>query len=156
MKLKIIIFLLFSGMLSGLLTFAYFYVINLQQDRDTAIIQNTIYKDAIEDSEEAISSLLEDVLRSNQERNTVYNQYANAATRVKELTDKLSEHDIGVLAASKPKLVENIINRGTTDIFRCFEILSGSAITLEEIDATTKSQINNSCPDVANPNYIGN
>ena len=56
----------------------------------------------------------------------------------------------------KPNLVENIINNATDDVNRCFEILSGSPLTLEEIDATKQSEINASCPAIANPNYNPN
>lgn len=155
MKIKFIIFLLFSGLLSGLLTFGYLYVTNLKQERDAAIIQNNEFKNAIEVNEETITSLQSDIEKTNTERNRVYNEFINASNRVRALEEKLSEHDLGVLAASKPNLIENRINQGTQDLFRCFEILSGSAITLEEIDATKRSQINSSCYDIANPNYIG-
>jgi hypothetical protein len=155
MKLKLILSLIFSGLIIGVLTLGYFYVTNLKQERDTALIESSQYKFAAEKNKETIESLLRDIELSTEERNRVYQQFTNASNRVRILEDKLSRHDLGVLAASKPALVENRVNRGTLDVFRCFEILSGSAITLEEIDATRKSQTNSSCPDIANPNYIG-
>ena len=37
---------------------------------------------------------------------------------------------------------------------RCLEIASGSPLTAQELAATKKSEANNECPDLANPNYI--
>ena len=80
-------------------------------------------------------------------------KFEAANTRVKDLRSKLSRHEIGALAEAKPKLVEKIIDKGTKDVLRCFEIISGSPLTEEEFNATKKSQSNSSCPDIANPNY---
>ena len=66
---------------------------------------------------------------------------------------KYEEHEIGALAQAKPALVEKIVDNATQDVLRCFEIESGSPLTQEEINATRPSEINTSCPDIANPNY---
>lgn len=72
--------------------------------------------------------------------------------KVNEATKK--KRDIGKLASSrKAKRIEKIINRATANVFRCYEILSGVPRTAEEIAATKKSQANNECPTIANPNY---
>jgi hypothetical protein len=77
-----------------------------------------------------------------------------AKKRVDALSEKLSEHELGDLAQAKPKLIEKIVDKGTKDVLRCYEILSGSALTEDELNATKKSKTNTSCPDIANPNYI--
>ena len=72
--------------------------------------------------------------------------------KVNEATQK--QRDIGKLASSrKAKRIEKIINNATKNVFRCYEILSGDPLTAEEIAATKKSQANNECPAIANPNY---
>jgi hypothetical protein len=58
------------------------------------------------------------------------------------------------LAEAKPGLVENIVNKASDNAARCFEILTGAELTESERSATKKSEINPSCPDVANPNYV--
>lgn len=80
-------------------------------------------------------------------------RFAEAEERVSRLEEVLSEHELGYLAANRPGLVENIIDKGTKDVLRCFEIASGSPLTEDEINATKPSEINGSCPDIANPNY---
>jgi hypothetical protein len=152
-NIKVLTFIMLFGIFSGVSVFIYGYVKSLKQERDVFLRQSIEFRNALETNEKTIESLLIDIRRTNEERERVYIQFQTAANRVNELTDKLARHDLGILAASRPALIEARINRGTIDIFRCFEILSGSAITLEEIDATRKSQINTSCPDIANPNY---
>ena len=50
--------------------------------------------------------------------------------------------------------MRKIINRGSNDVFRCFEIISGAKLTEKELNAEKKSQTNTSCPGIANPKYI--
>ncbi len=83
----------------------------------------------------------------------VSEEFDRAKSRVDKLEEILSEHEIGILAQAKPKLVEKIVDKGTKDVLRCYEILTGSPLTEEEINVTKKSKANSSCPDVANPNY---
>ena len=64
----------------------------------------------------------------------------------------LGNRDIGKLATHKPKPIKKIIDKGTKNVLRCFEILSGQPLTEKEQNAEKKSQLNNSCPSVANPN----
>ena len=73
--------------------------------------------------------------------------------RIDELENKLQRHDIGVKAAKKPGLVEKIIDKGSEQINRCFEIQSGSPLTQEELNATVPSKINGACWEIANPNF---
>jgi hypothetical protein len=63
----------------------------------------------------------------------------------------LGERDIGSLASRKPKAVEKVINNGTKDMIRCFEIASGAELTEDEKNAEKLSQLNNICPSIANP-----
>jgi hypothetical protein len=84
----------------------------------------------------------------------VTTKFEQANLRVKDLQAKLSRHELGALAEAKPKLVEKIVDNGTKDVLRCFEIVSGSPLTKEELNAVKKSQTNSSCRDIANPNYI--
>ena len=88
-----------------------------------------------------------------QQFTVVSKKFEVAKGRVSALENKLSEHEIGDLAQKKPKLIEKIIDKGTQDVLRCYEILTGSPLTDEEIAVTKKSKANTTCPDVANPNY---
>ena len=108
---------------------------------------------AQQQAEAAVESLKRDMVEIQAQFTAVSSKFEVAKGRVDALEDKLSEHEIGDLAQKKPKLIEKIIDKGTQDVLRCYEILTGSPLTDEEIAVTKKSKANTTCPDVANPNY---
>ena len=108
---------------------------------------------AQQNAEAAIESIKKDMVEIQAQYKAVSEEFEVAKGRVSKLEEKLSEHEIGNLAQKKPKLIEKIIDKGTADVLRCYEILTGSPLTDEEIAVTKKSKANTTCPDVANPNY---
>ena len=66
----------------------------------------------------------------------------------------LGSRDLGKMAVSKAKPIRRIINKGTSNMFRCFEIVSGQQLTEKEQNAEKPSQLNNMCPSIANPNRV--
>lgn len=80
-------------------------------------------------------------------------KFKAADNRVTVLENKLARHELDFLAAKKPKLVQKIIDKASDNVLRCLEIVSGSPLLEDEINATKPSQINSECPDIANPNY---
>jgi len=108
---------------------------------------------AQQESEAALESLHKDMAEIREQFATVSAEFEIAQSRVDNLEEKLSEHDLGALAQAKPKLIERIVDKGTKDVLRCYEILTGSPLTEEEKNVTKKSKANTTCSDVANPNY---
>ena len=108
---------------------------------------------AQQQAEAAIESIKKDMVEIQAQFTAVSAEFAVAKGRVTKLEEKLSEHEIGNLAQKKPKLIEKIIDKGTKDVLRCYEILTGSPLTEDEIAVTKKSKANTTCADVANPNY---
>jgi len=108
---------------------------------------------AQQEAEKAIESIKRDMVEIQAQFTDVSAKFAVAKGRVDALEGKLSEHEIGDLAQKKPKLIEKIIDKGTQDVLRCYEILTGSPLTEDEIAVTKKSKANTTCSDVANPNY---
>ena len=100
-----------------------------------------------------MESLKRDMVEIQAQFTKVTSQFEVAQGRVDALENKLSEHEIGNLAQKKPKLIEKIVDKGTKDVLRCYEILTGSPLTEDEIAVTKKSKANTTCSDVANPNY---
>jgi cell division protein FtsB len=64
----------------------------------------------------------------------------------RQLAERLSRHDIGMLAIEKPQLIERTINRASTQVLRCFELLSGAPLNEREQNATTEREFNSECP----------
>lgn len=108
---------------------------------------------AQEASEAALVAIQKDMVAVREQFASVSADFVVAQSRVDNLEEKLSKHDLGALAQAKPKLIEKIVDKGTKDVLRCYEILSGSPLTEEEINVTKKSKANTTCSDVANPNY---
>ncbi len=84
-------------------------------------------------------------------------QTANAALRSEtsrlnsekdNLAKKLGKHELDILAQNKPGLVNRIINRASDNVMRCFEILSGSPLTHDELQADKPSLYNRECPTI--------
>jgi len=108
---------------------------------------------AAEESNAAMEAIKQDFEQVQKQFNEVSEEFAEAQSRVDTLEKKLSKHDLGQLAQAKPGLVEKIIDKASSNVMRCIEILSGSKLTEEEINVTKKSKANNECPGLANPNY---
>lgn len=111
---------------------------------------------AVAESEATVEHLTASIQQMQETLVNVQNQFTESQQNVLALQDKLSKHDLGMLAKKKPKMVEKRVNAGTEDINRCFEIITGSPLTKQEKQATKKSEINTACPDIANPNYHEN
>lgn len=124
------------------------------QHRIEVLLQEKIQLEvALDLQQKTIESIRKDIDAQRIILQDTYRKFDIARQEAQILADKLSKHEIGQLAIQKPKLVENIINKATQEAYRCAEIASGAPLTLEERSATKKSQINNSCTSLANPNY---
>ena len=78
----------------------------------------------------------------------------NIRVKFNKTSDLLGQRDIGTLAVAKPRPVGKILTKGTENVFRCFELVSGAPLTEKETNAEKPSQLNSSCPSVANPNRV--
>jgi hypothetical protein len=78
----------------------------------------------------------------------------NIRVKFNKTSDLLGQRDIGTLAVAKPRPVGKILTKGTKNVFRCFELVSGAPLTEKETNAEKPSQLNSSCPSVANPNRV--
>jgi predicted RNase H-like nuclease (RuvC/YqgF family) len=120
---------------------------NTLLDNNNQLIQSI---DQLNTTLDHITAQYANVIKIN---NRLQRDFAATDKRVSELNSRLSQYDIGVLAVAKPLTISRITTDATNDSSRCFEIVSGSPLTRDEINATKKSQANSICPDIANPNY---
>lgn len=115
--------------------------------------QSIEYKNAAENNEDALNTVLEDIQNITAEREKFFQNNKSSQEIKNDLLEILRSHDMGKLAERKPNLIESRVNDATQDINRCMEIISGDSLTMEEIDADKSSEINSYCSDIANPNY---
>lgn len=138
----------------GSLTGTGYYIYNSTLNTITTLTsENTQLRNAADQNRQELDRILEDVRQIATESENVSDEFQRANLVVTELRRLLREHNLGELAVERPQMIENRVNSATQDLNRCFEIMSGSPLTTEEINATRPSEINNHCSDIANPNY---
>ena len=101
---------------------------------------------AVATSEAAVASMQADIKRANEELSRVNTEFAAIRAQNNVLADKLAKHDLAVLGSEKPGLVERLVNRGTINAGRCFELLAGAPLTDKEKEATSGDAFNKECP----------
>jgi chromosome segregation ATPase len=150
---KIKMYLLLAA-IAGALGFGAWKYYEYTQNQIRVFAENAATAElAQRETEAALQKTQTDLVEVRRQFNEVSRKFAEAENRVEALEEKLSEHELDFLAASKPGLVENIIDKASNNVLRCLEIASGSPLTEDEINATKRSEINSECPDLANPNY---
>lgn len=110
---------------------------------------------------QAIESLERNIVVAAELAQETEKKFKEARIQVDDLRDKfnktsalLGKRDLGTLAQAKPRPISRIITKGTANVNRCFEIVSGSPLTEKEVNAEKPSQLNSSCPTIANPNRV--
>lgn len=124
----------------------YWYYNDTQATISTLTENNAKLGMAVETQEAAIESLQQDYASMAAENQRINEAYAEIRRQNDRLSSKLADMDIGLLAAEKPDSIERAINRGTVNAGRCFEILSGSPLTEDELNATNGETFNKECP----------
>jgi FtsZ-binding cell division protein ZapB len=124
----------------------YWYYTDTQERMAVLQQNNAKLEGAVQLNEATITAMQMDYDRlaaTNEELNAEFNaiRRQNAV-----LADKLSKHDLGVLGASKPGLVERVIDNASSKAGRCFEIISGAELTEKELNAKDGKAFNSECP----------
>jgi hypothetical protein len=105
------------------------------------------------------------VMRIDFEKNSQILQHLNSVSKdqqsdIREMRERFSQssatgrpRDISNIARTRPESVQRVINNASRDAARCIELASGDPHTQAELDATKPSEINSTCPRLANPNW---
>jgi hypothetical protein len=137
--------LMFLAML-GMAGIGYWYYNDTQARMSILQENNAKLNTAVQISEQAVASLQADIQRANEQLKAVNQEFAAIRAQNNVLSDKLAKHDLATLGAGKPGLVERLVNRGTANAGRCFELLSGAPLTDKEKEAKDGKSFNNECP----------
>jgi cell division protein FtsB len=124
----------------------YWYYTDTQKTIATLTENNAKLELAVATNEAAIEQMQADYAAASAELQRINEAYAEIRRQNSRLADKLSDIDLGLLAAEKPESIERAVNRGTYNAGRCFELLSGAPLTQEERNATTGEEFNKECP----------
>jgi hypothetical protein len=99
----------------------------------------------------AMDNIKADVERMGKVQGELSKQVNEADKSNKDLAKKFTqdaegrERNLAAMAAEKPSVVEDKINRGTKDALRCNELLTGAPLTADEQSGKVR---NNICPDL--------
>ena len=139
----------------------FFYYKDTQAQLQQAESEIALQKVANEEQVRTINALQRDVKAQkevSEKLSLALSQAREEVTKTQNKFNKVSkvlgERDIGRLAVARPRVIERIINKGSLDAGRCFEILSGDPLTEKEKLVDKKSASNTQCPDIANPNLF--
>ena len=83
--------------------------------------------------------------QSEEQFNQLQSEFQSIREQNQKLKERLGKHELDVLAAAKPKLVENVINNASKNSLRCFELLSGAPLTNKERNAKNEREFNSEC-----------
>ena len=134
---------------------AWTYMQKLQADNQVLQINQEVLKENELKLNDAIAA--QDAVIAAKAKQAEDIQTANNALRAEtsrlnsekdNLAKKLGKHELDILAQNKPGLVNRIINRASDNVMRCFEILSGSPLTHDELQADKPSLYNRECPTI--------
>ena len=126
--------------------FGYWYYTDSQATIATLNANNAKLEVSLQQEQVTLRALQDDIQAAYAQIDTVNKEFARVRSQNNELQRRLEKHNLGFLAANKPGLVENIVNRATFKAGRCFEVISGAQLTEAEQNAQTPKQANSECP----------
>ena len=139
----------------------FMYVKNLKADLAVSEANNMKLEESVAEQKAVIEQVQADFKKQQEISKKLQEVNSTLAKELKDTEEKFNKvnasgkkRDVGNLAIKKSKIIEKVINKGTANANRCFEIATGSPLTEKEKNATKKSQINPECPSIANPNYV--
>ena len=124
--LKLYILIAVVGLVGGVVYGGYYYYKDTQSRIQTLTENNAKIMAAKAAQDNTINTLIADREKFDK-LNKELQVKLNAANEYKNtLIDKLRKHDLATLSMKKPGLVEKKINRGTKNLFKSFESLTGA------------------------------
>lgn len=131
---------------------AYFYYSSTQAKIEQLLTNNAVLEEnnkqldtANNENLNTIDTLQFYYQQSEDQFNQLQSEFQNIREQNQELRERLGKHELDVLAAAKPNLVENVINNASKNALRCFELLSGASLTEKERNAKNEREFNSEC-----------
>lgn len=142
------------GLLISLMGGAAYYYYSSTQSRIAQLIENnTVLEEnnkqlitANETNLNTIDELQKSYTKVQEQFTQIQSEFQVIRSQNAELKQRLGKHELDALAAARPELVENIINKASQNAARCFELSSGSPLTDRERNAKNEKEFNPECP----------
>ena len=135
-----------TGGILLLVIFAYSYVKSLRSDLEVERANNSKLVSSVELQKEVIEQQRIDFENFKIVSDNLQKILDEQERSIKNLENKFNRNsrDIGKLAIEKPNLIENIINKATIKVNRCFEIATGAEVKKDEKNSECSELLNSS------------
>lgn len=145
--------LIIAAIIVGALLGAGWYITGLRANLAISEENNKKLADGLKEQSALIEQMKVDVAAIQEANKQLAEQNEKQKKDVDALTSKFDKRDFGAFAASKPDVVEKLINRGTENAMRCFELAAGAPLNEKEKQAKSPTEANRECPALINPSY---
>ena len=129
------------------------YLMNLKADLAISEMNNQKLQEGLKQQQELLEQQQKDIAQIQETNKELASQNEKQRKDVDSLSKKFSKRDIGERAIENPELVEKLVNRGTENVLRCFELASGAPLNEKEKSAKTPVEANRECPSLVDRNY---
>ena len=126
--LKLYMLIVVVGLVGGVIYGGYYYYKDTQSRIQTLTENNAKVMAAKAAQDNTIDTLIADREKFDQLNKELQVKLEKANEYKDTLIDKLRKHDLAKLSMKKPGLVEKKINRGTENLFRSLENLTGASL----------------------------
>tara|TARA_R100000231_G_scaffold51888_1_gene43748 strand:+ start:7248 stop:7658 length:411 start_codon:yes stop_codon:yes gene_type:complete len=108
--------LILGGLLVASISGSVWYIDRLQDNISTLKANAQILETQIAEQNARIKQQLEKQQKTQEQINTLTAKNQEAQREVNKLKNTFAKHDLDNLALAKPKLIENIVNKGTKKV----------------------------------------
>ena len=126
--LKLYMLIVVVGLVGGVVYGGYYYYKDTQSRIQTLTENNAKVMAAKAAQDQTINTLIADREKFDKLNKELQVKLDKANEYKDTLIDKLRKHDLAKLSMQKPGLVEKKINRGTENLFRSLENLTGTPL----------------------------
>ena len=128
--LKIYMLIMVVGLVGGVVYGGYYYYKDTQSRIQTLTENNAKVMAAKAAQDQTINTLIADRDKFDKLNKELHVKLEKANEYKDTLINKLRKHDLAKLSMQKPGLVEKKINRGTENLFRSLENLTGTPLPI--------------------------
>jgi uncharacterized protein YneF (UPF0154 family) len=128
--LKLYMLIVVVGLVGGVVYGGYYYYKDTQSRIQTLTENNAKVMAAKAAQDQTINTLIADREKFDKLNKELHVKLEKANEYKDTLIDKLRKHDLAKLSMQKPGLVEKKINRGTENLFRSLENLTGTPLPI--------------------------
>ncbi len=141
----------------GGIGFGLWHVSNLQANLAISRINQERLQESIRDQQAVLAQMQADVQQQRDINQSLNDTVERQRKDITELNDRFNvnargeKRDFGTIANAKPGVIEKLVNRGSENALRCFELASGAPLNEKEKNARTSKELNPECPNLVQP-----